>query len=127
MKLLLDTHALIWFLQDDERLTAEAKKAIQTSGNVSFVSLASMWEMAIKSSLGKLKIEVPFGEIPNSVRKSGLEMLDIRFEHIETVSGMPFFHRDPFDRILIAQAIFSRLSLVSNESVFEQYGIERIW
>lgn len=128
MRLLLDTHALLWFIGGDARLSASARNAIEDLANVRLFSMASVWEIAIKVSLGKLTLKVPFSDlVPNQLRANATALLPIRPEHTEALLSMPFHHRDPFDRMLIAQAQVEDASLVSTDSTLGAYGIQRIW
>jgi PIN domain nuclease of toxin-antitoxin system len=128
MKVLLDTHAFLWFVTADPRLGPFAKAYIEDPSNQRLLSTASLWEMAIKFSLGKLKLTKPFAIlIPEQLTANGVEILPIQLVHIEAVSGLPFHHRDPFDRLLMAQAIVEGIVLLSSETVFDAYGVKRVW
>jgi PIN domain nuclease of toxin-antitoxin system len=128
MKVLLDTHAFLWFVTDDPRLGSVAKSSIQDPTNERILSAASLWEMAIKFSLGKLKLAKPFATlIPEQLAANVIQILPIQLSHVVAVAGLPFHHRDPFDRLLIAQAIVEGIGLLSAESVFDAYGVKRIW
>lgn len=105
MQLLLDTHALLWRINDDSALPAKARKAIVNEDNACFLSLASCWEMAIRYSLGKLTLSQPLDQfIPEQLSRNGIRLLHIGFRHTAKVAALPFHHRDPFDRLLVAQA-----------------------
>jgi PIN domain nuclease of toxin-antitoxin system len=124
--LLLDTHAFLWWVADDRRLSARARRAI--GRETSFLSLASCWEMAIKISLKKLIVPDPVDRfVREQLELNGIRLLPVTFEHALAVAGLPFHHRDPFDRLLAAQALDDELSLVSGDRVFEDYGVRRIW
>jgi PIN domain nuclease of toxin-antitoxin system len=124
--LLLDTHAFLWWVADDRRLSPRARRAI--TRETSFLSLASCWEMAIKISLKKLIIpDPPDRFIRDQLELNGFRLLPVSFEHALAVAGLPFHHRDPFDRLLAVQALDDELSLVSAGPVFEAYGVARIW
>ena len=128
MRLRLDTHAFLWFVTDDPRLGAVAKSSIQDSANQRLLSAACLWEMAIKFSFGKLKLAKPFATlIPEQLAANSIEILPIQLSHIEAVAGLPFHHRDPFDRMLIAQAIVEGIGLLSAEAAIDAYGVKRIW
>jgi PIN domain nuclease of toxin-antitoxin system len=102
MKLLLDTHAMLWFIMGDARLSATARAAIENPADEKLVSAGSLWEMAIKVSLGKLKLAEPFGQlIPRELTRNGFQILPLSIAHVEVVSSLPFLHRDPFDRLLV--------------------------
>ncbi len=127
MNLLLDTHALIWFGENDPQLSIKAVQAIESSDNAKYVSLASLWEMAIKRSLGKLQLNKPLKDIIDALQSNGFELIAMSPAHVLQVEILPFFHRDPFDRMLIAQALSEDFTIVSNEVLFEQYGVTRLW
>ena len=127
MRLLLDTHTFLWFIEDSPRLSAKAKNLLELDVEL-LLSTASLWEIAIKISLGKLTLMQPFKDfIPDQLAKNGIEELPIRVEHLTLVTSMPFHHRDPFDRLLIAQAISEQIAIVSIDGRFDQYGVKRIW
>lgn len=128
MNLLLDTHALLWFLGGDARLSAKARSAIEDLGNTRLFSIASAWEIAIKVSLGKLSLTAPFHElIPRQLRANGVQLLGISPEHLNGLIALPFHHRDPFDRILVSQARVENAIVVSADAVLDSYGVARLW
>lgn len=127
MNLLLDTHSFIWFVNGDENLSAKAKKEILKPSNTKLISIASIWEMAIKTSLGKLKIHRPFKEVLNQINENGFEILPIDFEHTLLVNQLEFHHRDPFDRLIIAQAISEGLTIMTRDKNFHSYDVKLIW
>ncbi|MDB4905482.1 MAG: twitching motility protein PilT [Gemmatimonadetes bacterium] len=128
MKLLLDTHALLWWLAGDaRRLSRRARAAIAEPHHVAHVSAASAWEIATKQRLGKLDASALEGRLMQVVAEQEFEELPISIEHAERAGLLPGEHRDPFDRMLIAQAQAERLVLVSNEEVFDEFGIQRLW
>ena len=123
---LLDTHALLWWIADDPQLSVKARKAI-TGGRCRF-SLASCWETAIKASLGRLKLDRPLAQFfQEELTANGIKLLAIDFRHVMRVERLPFHHRDPFDRVLIAQALEEDFALVSKDERFDAYGVNRIW
>ena len=121
MNLLLDTHVLIWW-DEGRRLNGAARRAIETADTV-YVSAASAWEVAIKIGLGRLR---PTRTIEEAAEESGFLELPVTFRHAQRVSGLPALHRDPFDRLLVAQADLEGLTLVTRDPVFEQYAVELI-
>lgn len=126
--LLLDTHALLWFLWADARLSSEAKSLIEDAGNRKLVSIVSCWEIAIKVGLKKLDLgESSRTFLPREIARNNFDLLPIALDHATAVEGLPMHHRDPFDRLLIAQATVEGLSLVSADGAFDQYGISRLW
>lgn len=121
-RLLLDTHVFLWWKLDDPRLNSIARNAI-TRADIVFVSAASAWEAAIKTRLGKLELTVDFAE---GVKESGFERLPIGFQHAAETRNLPDHHRDPFDRMLIAQARVERLVVVTHDPLFEPYGLDLV-
>lgn len=128
MQLLLDTHTFLWWVSDAPELTGKARKAIADGANVCYLSLASCWEMAIKASLGKLSLATPLEQfIPEQLAANAISLLPIDFRHAARVESLPFHHRDPFDRLLVAQAQTEKLAIVSADAVLSEYGVRRIW
>jgi PIN domain nuclease of toxin-antitoxin system len=128
VNLLLDTHSFIWFVEDSPSLSAQARALIEEPTNAVFFSMASVWEMAIKVSLGKLHLSQPFDLfIPNQLLLNDITILDITVNHSLRVATLPFHHRDPFDRLLIAQSQVERMPCVSIDSVFDAYSVDRLW
>ncbi|MGO9466429.1 MAG: type II toxin-antitoxin system VapC family toxin [Isosphaeraceae bacterium] len=128
MTLLLDTHAFLWFCQDDPLLSTKARALIEDAGNRKVVSVASCWEIAIKAGLGKLKLgESSATYLPSALSRTGFEVLPISVTHATSVESMPLHHRDPFDRLLVAQAAAEGIPVVSNDSQFDAYGVIRLW
>ncbi len=128
MKLLLDTHAFLWFIEGNPKIPSSTRSFIEDPGNQSLLSIASLWEMAIKLSLKKLKLEQPFDRlIPQQIAQNGFGLLQIDIAHVARLVSIPFHHRDPFDRLLIAQAQSEHLPVVSRDVVFDTYGITRLW
>ena len=128
MKLLLDTHAFLWWIGDDDSLGIKARKAIANERNECFLSIASCWEMAIKKSLGNLEIPEPVdGFIAEQVAMNHFSIVPIDLRHVSHVSRLAFHHRDPFDRLLAAQATEEGMAIVSADSIFQKYKVERIW
>ena len=124
---LLDTHTFLWFLAGNSELSKTARHKIEEENSMNFISIASIWEIAIKVSLGKLELNKPFHHILDELGKNGFEILPITFEDTLFVSNLPFQHRDPFDRIIIAQAFTNKLTLISKDSQFANYPIKLIW
>ena len=128
MRYLLDTHTLIWLLENNPELSDRAQSFILDETNELFVSIASIWEMTIKSSLGKLNLSIPLSDlIAQKLIPSDIQLLPIQLEHLTVLQTLPFYHRDPFDRILIAQAIADRLILLSADKVFKNYDVDCNW
>jgi len=128
MRLLLDTHALLWWLDGDQSLPQSAQQAIGEEANEVFVSAASAWEVATKVRIGKLPGAVVVAERFTAILdEQNFLQLPITVEHARRAGSMPGAHRDPFDRMLIAQAQIDGLTLVSNETLFDRFGIQRLW
>ena len=128
MRLLLDTHAFLWFCADDPSLSAVAKGRIEDARNDRLLSVASIWEMAIKVSLGQLQLSVELTElIARGAEQNGIGILDVTREHAVGVVALPFHHRDPFDRLLVAQAFAEGLTIVGADAAFDGYAVPRIW
>lgn len=128
MKHLLDTHTFLWFVSDSPKLSEKARNLIIDPTNDFYVSLASLWEISIKVSIGKLELKGDYRSVIDDVTSNDFILLPINFAHTVCLSSLPFLHRDPFDRMLIAQAITERLPMVGKDKVFDRYeGIERIW
>ncbi len=128
MKILLDTHTLIWWSLYPEKLSQFATELLINKENQTFLSIASVWEMQIKIQLGKLKLDLPLPElIDNQIKVNNVELLPIELSHIWALDQLPHHHKDPFDRILIAQAIAEKLPILSIDSIFDSYSIERLW
>jgi PIN domain nuclease of toxin-antitoxin system len=127
MKLLLDTHAFIWFVENDENLPSRIRIQIEDIENDIFISIVSLWEIAIKTSLGKLEIAIDIPAMISKIEANGFSILPIFPEHTICVSSLPFHHRDPFDRMLIAQTITEKIKIVSRDGVFDDYDVDCIW
>ncbi|APB33570.1 hypothetical protein GlitD10_1250 [Gloeomargarita lithophora Alchichica-D10] len=124
--MLLDTHTLLWFLNDDPKLPSAVREMIE-SGDEIVVSIISLWEIAIKFSIKKLELQFDFQELPNLLDELEVRVLTLSFEDINSYIRLPLHHRDPFDRILIAQAINHSFAIVSADAVFDAYPIQRVW
>jgi PIN domain nuclease of toxin-antitoxin system len=128
LKLLLDTHAFLWWLAGDDALSATARTAIADEGNSIFISAASAWEIATKHRIGRLPdVTAIVADLDQAVVDQGFIGLPISLRHGQVAGALPGPHRDPFDRMLIAQAILENLVLVSNEQPFDVYGAARLW
>jgi PIN domain nuclease of toxin-antitoxin system len=128
MRLLLDAHALLWFLEGSDRLSSPARALIEEPENVVQVSVDTLWEIGIKHSLGRLELERPFEElIPEQLATNGFGLLSVELSHISKVATLPFHHRDPFDRLIIAQALVEDISVVGRDAEFDRYGVKRLW
>ena len=128
MNLLLDTHAFLWWVEGAPALSKRARKIISDEDNRCFLSLASSWEISIKVSLGKLKLPSFFDQyIPQQLAANGFIQLQIEFRHVARVSSLPFHHCDPFDRLLVAQAMEEKLVIVTADPMFRKYGVKQVW
>jgi PIN domain nuclease of toxin-antitoxin system len=128
MRLLLDTHTFIWWDSDPGKLSLRALELCQDRMNSILLSVVSIWEMQIKSQLGKLNFSLPLAELVKSqLEMNNLEILPIQLEHVLALEGLPTPHKDPFDRLLIAQASIEDAIIVSSDSQFGQYPVKVIW
>ncbi|MBA4303654.1 MAG: PIN domain nuclease [Sphingobacteriaceae bacterium] len=128
MNFLLDTHAFLWFLEGNQELSSKARENIENPENTKFISIASIWELAIKTNLGKLQLEVSLEDLKGAIIVNHFEILPLDFEHIIGRSKLPDFHKDPFDRIIIAQAMTENCIVLSKDASFSLYkGIQLIW
>lgn len=127
MKILLDTHTFLWFINDSPELSGSAADLLESDVDL-LLSTASLWEIAIKVSLNKLTLPDSYEQfIPQQITLNNIEILTITFEYLTIVSRLPFHHRDPFDRLLIAQSMSENLQIVSTDTQFDRYGISRKW
>ena len=128
MKYLLDTHTLLWFLTGDEKLSAKARRLIDDPSNEKFLSIVSLWEIAIKVKLEKLELDKPFEQVfPERLDFNHIKILDITVDSLIKLTALPFHHRDPFDRLIIAQGLVEGLPIISVDTIFDAYGIDRAW
>lgn len=127
MNILLDTHALIWFLNGDSQLSDKAKTEIENIENDKIISIASIWEIAIKISLNKFRFDKGFKKLFELIEENGFDILPISFEHTLIVSNLEFIHRDPFDRILVSQCKSDNLVIMTKDENIKKYNIKTIW
>jgi len=127
LRLLLDTHAFIWFATGDAQLGAAAALAIAEADNEVLLSSASVWEMAIKASLGKLVLTAPLASIVAAAEERGIQSLPVSAAHALRVESLAFHHRDPFDRLLIGQALEEHLIIATCDEAFRNYGVPLLW
>jgi PIN domain nuclease of toxin-antitoxin system len=127
MNYLLDTHALIWFLNGDKQISTKARKAIESDKANNFISIASIWEIGIKISLNRLSMNIEFSQLGEEIQNNGFEILPISFQDISTITSLPFHHRYPFDRLIISQAINANLTIVSKDEFFPNYDVKLLW
>jgi PIN domain nuclease of toxin-antitoxin system len=126
-KYLIDTNCLIWSSENSPFLSKKAKNIVENIDNQLFVSIASLWEIAIKVSIGKLKLSVDFNTFIDNILQSNITILPITYKETITVSELEFIHKDPFDRIIIAQTINNNLEILSSDEIFDEYIVKRIW
>lgn len=128
MKILLDTHTFLWFIDGSLNLSDTAKKLIEQPSNQRFLSIASLWEMSIKISIGKLQLGMTMTElVKHQVYGNAIELLEIRPEHLDELAKLPFHHKDPFDRLIISQSLGENISIVTRDSVFASYPVQLVW
>ncbi len=128
MRLLLDTHTFIWWFSDSKRLSSNSYESIADPENDLVLSLISIWEIQIKSQLGKFTLNAPLPEVIDRQRQiNKLQLLSLELNHIYTLNQLDHHHRDPFDRLLIAQSIAEQLVLVIKDAVLDRYNIQRVW
>lgn len=127
MNLLVDTHAMLWFVAGDDRLSHKARAAIESHDTISHLSIASWWEIAIKCSLGKMRIDCPLDAFISERVEEGFRVLDVQTEHVPRLVDLPFHHRDPFDRLIICQAISEDMAVCTNDSHFASYDVRVVW
>jgi PIN domain nuclease of toxin-antitoxin system len=126
--LLLDAHAFLWFVWDDPNLSANARVLIEEPANRKLVSVVTCWEIAIKVGLRKLSLGEPAATfLPRELNANGFGLFGIELAHATLVETLPPHHKDPFDRLLVAQAMIEKLSIVSADGVLDQYGVHRLW
>jgi PIN domain nuclease of toxin-antitoxin system len=127
MHLLLDTHTFIWYFQSDQQLPSAMADMLEDVDNSLYLSIASLWEIAIKLNIGKLTLQVPFSDLPELLERFLIETLPIEFADTAQYLSLPLHHRDPFDRMLIAQAMTNSLAIASADTAFDAYPIQRMW
>jgi PIN domain nuclease of toxin-antitoxin system len=131
MQYLVDTHVFLWFVSNAKELSKPAKSIIEANTNEIFLSIASLWEISIKTALGKLAINGTYESVIDDVTDNSIQILPINFAHTVEQNQLPFHHRDPFDRIIVSQAIVENMNFISADAVFDGYmkgkPIKRIW
>jgi len=127
MNYLLDTHTFIWFINGQAELSAKARKIIEQKNAGNFISIGSLWEIAIKVSLGKLKMNFDVADLQNEIHNNGFQILPVTFQDTVLLSSLPFHHRDPFDRLLIAQSQTNKLTIITKDEKFSSYGVATTW
>lgn len=126
-RVLLDTHTFLWFITADHRLSSRARTAI-IDADTALLSVATCWEIAMKASLGKLTLAAPLDRLfAEQLAENSIDLLHIDLAHVTRVAALPWHHRDPFDRLIAAQALDEKLPIVSADPVFRRYGVKRVW
>ncbi|GAC1303215.1 MAG: type II toxin-antitoxin system VapC family toxin [Mucilaginibacter sp.] len=127
MNFLLDTHTFIWFINGDQSLPDKVINKIKDIENQCFFSIASIWEIAVKMKLNKLQLKSNFNKITSFCLENEIEIIPITFEHIQQLNQLDFHHRDPFDRLLIAQGIAEKLTIITKDENFKLYSVNCLW
>jgi PIN domain nuclease of toxin-antitoxin system len=128
MRALLDTNSFLWFISGNDKLSEAAKIFISDFNNELILSTASLWEIAIKVSIGKLELLQPYGKlIPQQLEENDIDVLPITLKHLTKLIELSFHHRDPFDRLIIAQALMEKIPIISSDTIFTDYPVKLIW
>jgi len=128
MRALIDTSTFLWTISDNDKLSANARRFIADLENDILISVASLWEIAIKTSLGKLELLLPFNRlIPEQLEQNSITVLPIEMRHMSKIIDLPFHHRDPFDRLIIAQGLSEQIPVITPDAAFGQYPVQLIW
>jgi PIN domain nuclease of toxin-antitoxin system len=128
MNLLFDSHAVLWWLSNDARMSQMAHDALCDTDNGACISAVSFWELSIKISIGKLQMPSNWvSQLCRRMSEDAVDYLHLQSAHCEIIQSMPFYHRDPFDRMLAAQTQCEALTLISRDAIFDRYGVERLW
>jgi len=131
MRLLLDTHSFLWFINGDSNLSVAARQLIEDTENEKLLSIASLWEMSIKASIGRLKLDFTFPDIViDHVEGNAMALLPVRPGHLEVLRSLPFHHKDPFDRLIIAQSLSEDMTVLGRDAAFDAYsenGVRTTW
>ncbi|MGB3452701.1 MAG: type II toxin-antitoxin system VapC family toxin [Moheibacter sp.] len=128
MDVLLDTHSYLWFMEGNNLLPEKARRTITDVSIVKFISMASLWEIAIKTEINKLKLKIPFSDLEKEIQIDGFEILPIKFVHLQELMQLEFHHKDPFDRLIIAQAISEKMTVITKDENFSKYNqLKLLW
>ena len=128
MEYIIDTHTLLWIVDDDPQLSKKVRSIYLNPANDIYISLASIWELVIKVSLKKLIIDDSIGNFVNTqIKGNSIRILEIKLNHITALENLPYYHRDPFDRLIISQSMLEKIPVLSNDNFFDKYPIKRIW
>lgn len=123
MKIIIDTHIFLWFLCNDTKLSYKAKESIEDENNDIFISMASFWEISIKLSINKLDLDIKYEKLFEEAKKLNIKILNIKKEHLTYLRNLAFFHKDPFDRLIISQAKIENMTLISDDDIFKDYNL----
>jgi PIN domain nuclease of toxin-antitoxin system len=124
---LLDTHTFLWAITESPALSVSVISILENPENQLFLSIASLWEIAIKLSIGKLRLTFSFDDLPAKLTEASVQIVPINFEHLRVVATLPLHHRDPFDRLIVAQAISENLILLTKDDVLKSYAVQTLW
>jgi len=127
MRYLLDTHAVIWYYENSAELSRTAEKLIDNAANIKYIHSVSLWEIAIKMNLGKLKVNFTLDELLNDIKTRDFNVLQIEDEYLQKLADLPFIHKDPFDRLIIATAVAEDLTIVTIDENIQKYDVDWIW
>ncbi len=127
MNYILDTHSIIWFLNGDSQLSEKSRITIENSDNQKFISIGTIWELAIKISIGKFEFQSGLKGFVDLVEENGFDILSISYFDLIHLTNLPFIHRDPFDRLLIAQAMENKMTIITKDEHISKYGISTLW
>ena len=127
MRYLLDTHVLLWFLSQQNKISSQVLELCSDPDNQPYFSLTSIWEIQIKHQLGKLTLDIPIKEIMSTAKDKNILALDVKEQHILMLDNLPYYHKDPFDRLLIAQAKAEQMTLISADKIINQYDVVLLW
>ena len=127
MKYLLDTHTLIWLIEASSKVSSDIRERLKYPGNPVYLSSASLWEIAIKSSLGKLELQSPFDKLLSDLAGTNINILQIEHEYLRKLAELPYIHKDPFDRLLIATALVEDLTIITADENIQKYDVPWVW
>ena len=127
MKYLLDTHTLIWLIEASSKVSMEIRENLKFSGNLTFLSSASLWEIALKTSIGKLELKLPFDKLLSDLRNTDIIILQLEDDYLRNLTNLPRIHKDPFDRLLISTAIVEGLTIITADENIQKYDVSWIW
>ena len=127
MKYLLDTHTLIWLLESSSKISKGIRVDLSFPGNLTFLSSASLWEIAIKTRIGKLELKLPFDKLLSDLRATDIIILQIEDDYLCNLATLPFIHKDPFDRLLISTALVEGLTIITMDENIQKYNVSWVW